>query len=333
MKKIKIKKSVSGTLKKSVFVTCCILVLSTVIFLFVPIKNKAEEKPKTTVITVWHVDMFEGGEGSRKGVLSSIAKKYEKGKKSVYISVIEQSRDGMEQKLAAGICPDLISFSAGIDGVENYAQKIPVKDNFAGYSSDGFYAAAWVYGGYFLLTHGDDYEKLYLSDSGANAPYIAAYFGKIDVKNARSFSPEKAFSLFLSDKTSGLIGTQRDLCRIKKSGVGVKVKPVCGFTDLVQYISVTSKQNYEHSLDFLKFVIESDEDISRLKLMPASKNYKIKDDFVMENLSKIKADYGVWAFESREVIEKADEYAKCLSLGQVDEIKNLKNSLKSLKIN
>lgn len=333
MKKKSEKVKTRSAVKKIAFIIGCVLVVGSMFFAFVPTKKRADEEAEKTVITLWHVDLFEGGKGSRKGVLSALAKRYEKDKKSVYISVIEQSREGMEQKIASGIVPDLISFSAGVDGVENYAKKIPTKDRFAGYSSDGFYAAAWVYGGYFLLTHGGEYDNLYLSDCGFNAPFAAAYFGKIKAKKYYSFSPEKAFSSFLSNEKGALLGTQRDLCRAEKAGVKITVKPVCGFDDLVQYISVTSGNRYEESLDFLRFVLKSDDEIRKLRLLSASGNNEKSDDAVIAELCKIKAEYGVWAFEKREVIKKIDEYAKCLLEGRSEEIKNLKNSLKSLKIN
>ena len=72
--------------------------------------------------------MFEGGKGSRKDSVSRVAKAYEKTQKSLYMSVIEQTVEGAEQKLSQGIKPDLISFSPGLDGVEGIAKRLPLSE-------------------------------------------------------------------------------------------------------------------------------------------------------------------------------------------------------------
>ena len=71
-------------------------------------------------------------------------------------------------------------------------------------------------------------------------------------------SPMDAYVAFLSSsEKDGFLGTQRDIKRLQTRGVTFYAKPLVGFSDLVQYISICTddKQRYNLCLEFLNYLI------------------------------------------------------------------------------
>lgn len=148
-------------LKRTLFIVFALFEAFSVCFFFFPENVKSNKVNAPIVLTVWQIDMFEGGKGSRKDCVLRVAKAYEKTQKSLYMSVIEQTVEGAEQKLSQGIKPDLISFSPGLDGVEGVAKRLPLSDGFAGKVNGETFAVAWAYGGYFLISKTEKYTELF----------------------------------------------------------------------------------------------------------------------------------------------------------------------------
>ena len=67
------------------------------------------------VIKIWQIDAFEGGKGSRKQFLLSVARGFEKENLGVLIMVISHTVESAEQSLLAGEVPDIISFGLGVE--------------------------------------------------------------------------------------------------------------------------------------------------------------------------------------------------------------------------
>ncbi|MDE7256626.1 MAG: hypothetical protein K2N50_01540, partial [Clostridia bacterium] len=93
----------------------------------------------TTGISIWQIDGFEGGRGSRSQYLQSFGNACFKGKK-IYVTVTSLSADAARANLAQGNEPDIISYPAGFYGIENYVNK---KD---------FLFKSWCRGGYCILS-------------------------------------------------------------------------------------------------------------------------------------------------------------------------------------
>ena len=55
-----------------------------------------EEKAKSTVLVMWHVDTFEGGTGSRQDFLMKTAVAFEKENGGVYVSVVKHSEESVK---------------------------------------------------------------------------------------------------------------------------------------------------------------------------------------------------------------------------------------------
>ncbi len=324
-------------LKRVCFIVALLIASSSIVFFALPIKRKsAQKKDEPKVITVWQIDMFEGGKGARKDSVSRLAKAYEKTQKSLYTSVIEQTVEGAEQKLASGIKPDLISFSAGLDGVESLAKKLPMSDGFAGSVNGDTFAVAWAYGGYFLISKTESYNELFISSGlGYNSPCAAAYLSGIDIENATILPPEEAFSSFEKSENGALIGTQRDLVRAERKNSKPVIKPLGEYTDLVQYMAITAdEENFEASLSFLKyFLSESENETEKLNLLSPYKKQKTSDNQVIARLLELKPTKTLYAFTPEEVIASLDETFKNSKNKTENQLKIAKCTFKSLKIN
>ena len=74
------------------------------------------------IITLWHVDSFEGGIGSRKQFLLKTARTFEKQNKGVLIMVISHTPESVKESMDKGVYPDLISFGNGteINNLRNF---------------------------------------------------------------------------------------------------------------------------------------------------------------------------------------------------------------------
>ena len=72
------------------------------------------EKREPVMLTVWHIDSFEGGKNSRGNWLSDRAEEYEKKNSRLYITVKNLSAEQALTLLGAGETPDMISYGNGL---------------------------------------------------------------------------------------------------------------------------------------------------------------------------------------------------------------------------
>lgn len=193
------------------------------------------------ILEVWQIDMCEGGKGSRRQYLSYIAEKFEKNHDKVLVNVINQTVESAETNFQKGVYPDLISYSQGVDGLKSIVTPIETNGKYLGAVIGGkTYAVPWASGGYVYFEREDNskIDKIFLSKGDYNLPAIAAFLEGLDVNTCVELPPEEAFNEFLNDKSSALIGTQRDLFRAKSKNLSFKVTALNKFTDIVQYISI-----------------------------------------------------------------------------------------------
>lgn len=121
--------------------------------------NKRRQSYYTGVITIWQIDTFEGGTGSRTAWLNKTLSALERNYNGVYITVrsvpVEQARLMLSSN-DFSILPDMISFGGGVI-TEPEKLFISLQENvFAPLRPDvraaaGSYAVPWCYGAYALL--------------------------------------------------------------------------------------------------------------------------------------------------------------------------------------
>ena len=110
------------------------------------------------VLSLWQVDTFEGGKGSRKQFLNKIALDFERKNQGVFIMAVDMTIDGVQEKFNKNEFPDLISYGVGVD-LSN--AKIIDTDNSVkgGLINGNTFASAWCKGGYFLIKNNSFHSK------------------------------------------------------------------------------------------------------------------------------------------------------------------------------
>ena len=189
-----------------------------------------EEDDALQVLTLWQIDSFEGGRGSRAEYLRSLAQDFAKSA-NVYIEVTALSSDAARTNISAGVVPDIISYGAGFYGIESLV-------------SEG-YGKAWCRGAYCLIAlSGTDFSSVstantVINEGKDNLVSVAALLSGL--QGADYAAPTSAYVSLISGEYDFLLGTQRDVIRLQTRGESFEVKPLPEFNDLYQYISVLTR--------------------------------------------------------------------------------------------
>jgi hypothetical protein len=111
------------------------------------------------ILTLWHVDTFEGGTYSRESLLGDFSKSFEKVNKGTYIIVSGFTPEEFVTQLSLGFEPDLISYAIGAgeliaDRLSEYGGALNIRDDIlSGGKIDGkVFGVPWCMGGYTLLS-------------------------------------------------------------------------------------------------------------------------------------------------------------------------------------
>lgn len=336
------------TVIRAVSFALCVFTAIFVMF-FAAGKTSGKDEPFSsgqykTVITVWNIDTFEGGTGSRADFLSSALKSLNAD--GIIALVKTQTAESMENALKNGEIPDMISFGVGCGEIVNYAREIPFKSFSGGELNGRYLAVPWCFGGYYLIAKSGDNrlidelfdsnaaktaEKLIVSDGENILPVLSLKFLGITA-NAAFFPPKDAYSRFLSEKNAVLLGTQRDIKRIEKKKDEYVVRPVQGYSDLVQYIAVTTKSDEKYR--YCKLAVERllSEDVQgklyKIGMMRTDGKNNDGADFYEYDFSK--NEYTLSPFLSKRLISDAkSEINKAITDVKISE--NVKSGLKRLK--
>ena len=312
-------------------------------------KTKEKNEPFSsgqykTVITVWQIDTFEGGTGSRADFLSSAFKSLNA--EGIIALVKTQTTESMEKAFKNGEIPDMISFGVGCGEVMNYVRELPFKSFSSGELGGKYYAVPWCSGGYYLIAKSGDNrlidglidsnsdkkaDKLIVSDGENILPVLSLKQLGITA-NAVYLPPKDAYSRFLSEKNAVLLGTQRDIKRIEKKKDEFAVRPLEGYSDLVQYIAITTKNDDKYR--YCKLAIErllSEEVQKKLyKIGMMRTDGKVSGEAEFYGYDFSKNEYTLSPFLSKRLIADAkSEINKATTDVKISE--NVKSGLKRLK--
>ena len=251
---------------------CIAAVVVFLCFAFNPQKSNAENNDKS-VLQLWQIDSFEGGKGSRADYLQKKGNAFSK-EYGAYVTVTALSAEAAVLNLENGNIPDLISYGAGICGLESYIGSF----------------TTWCHGGYCLLAvdgnadFTDVNAENTVINSGKNN-YTAAAAMFYGLQNAECEKPSGAYVKLINGDYKYLLGTQRDIFRLKTRGVGFTVKPVTEFNDLYQNISVVDKSaNFSVAQRFVGYLMSHRDDVNKLGLMTESSGLYDDEMKVMEGL-------------------------------------------------
>lgn len=243
--------------------------------------NKSDNEENTmTMITIWQIDSFEGGKGSRANYLKSVWNECFEGSR-IYVNVVSITAFAARENIIKGNVPDLISYGAGIYGIEGIIC-----------GQEPYYT--WAHGGYCFLTTDEsaDFRDIQsvntiINKGTDNLSGAAALICGID--KAKIGTPTGAYVSLIQGEYKYLLGTQRDIYRLKTRGVNFKIKPVTEFNDLYQNISVTTADTQKATLanKFIDYLLNQGENIVKLGLMGNNKFYNDE----MSQMETLNYDY------------------------------------------
>ena len=300
------------------------------------------------VITLWQIDSFEGGKGSRKQFLLSVSRNFEKENKGVLIMVISHTKESAEKAMEEGNYPDMISYGAGVD-VVNMSEIKTSKRNLGGLVGDKSYAVSWCRGGYALFSNpkltgnnggenqGEESEKkiteiddLIVSQSAFTQPLAALALEEITAKKAQIFPPLEAYTKFVSGKIPYFLGTQRDIFRLNVRGFEFDFQPLETFNDLYQYISITATDTDKrfYCQEFIDYLI-SEKVQSRLNEIGMFSSF-YQTSYELNELTSMQTIVGfktISAFMGNENLKQMQAISKNAACGNLHDLNKLKTLL------
>lgn len=267
-----------------------------------------EEDDALQVLTLWQIDSFEGGRGSRAEYLRSLAQDFAKSA-NVYIEVTALSSDAARTNISAGVVPDIISYGAGFYGIESLV-------------SEG-YGKAWCRGAYCLIAlSGTDFSSVstantVINDGKDNLVSVAALFSGL--QGADYAAPTSAYVSLISGEYDFLLGTQRDVIRLQTRGESFEVKPLPEFNDLYQYISVLTRDGEKAAVaeEYINYVLSHGESLTRIGMLRDGVTLYSDE---MHALEGVDFSYTIPAVASSGAV---DEIKKAARSGDINLLKSL----------
>lgn len=286
------------------------------------------------IITLWHIDGFEGGKGSRKQFLLKVARDFERQNSGVLVMVINHTFTSVKENIDKGIYPDLISFSNGVEikELESLNLKRTIKSTKIGEKN---YATAWCRGGYVLIKNPNAKEQenspLIVSQNEFTQPLTAMLLEGIEFDKIEVYKPMDAYVKFTENKCAYFLGTQRDIVRLSNRGMQVEISPLNAFNDLYQYVALTSKDIVKrvYAQRFIEY-LTSDIVQNQLNKISMFSPY-IKASFDDENLSSMQQTnnfLSISAYLNKAQLKEMQELSMQALLGN----ENSKNKIKNMLI-
>ena len=211
----------------------------------------------------WHIESFEGGGKNRLNYLNQLALSYEKQNPTKLFMVKLIDADQLESALTQNT-PHLISFSEQVAKIVlphllEFDNEYNVMDNFINSAkyNGRLMAIPFIASGYCYFTKTNSKDNLMLYTAN-NTLHSASHLAQ-SVNNGLTLSSYECYTKFVNNNNIKLLGTARDLFRIKNleslGRFGVDYEPVDTFTDLVQYIGKTS--NDKEINKFINYIMDN----------------------------------------------------------------------------
>ena len=290
------------------------------------------------VITVWQIDTFEGGTGSRKQFLLKAARSFERKNDGVLVMVVNQTVEGARDALQAGNVPDLISFGCGAD-ISGFGEISPARKVKGGLVGDKCFATAWCRGGYVLIENPSLVEKaekiihfdeLLVSQAEFTQPLTALVLEGITANKVEVKPPMDAYVKFTAGKTPYFLATQRDLVRLKNRGFEVNAYPLTAYNDLYQYISVTATDQIKrfYAQEFTEHLLSDAVQGTLNEIAMFSEFVKVKyDDEKFIDVQSVANFSTISAFTPSEKLKELQEISLLAVSGSADALNKIKNIL------
>lgn len=245
------------------------------------------EPSSQIVLSLYHVETFEGGLASRGKYLERVAVNFNKAHKNVYVVVKTLTYDELCLNLESGELPDMFSFGVGSgEKLQTKLQGLPktkaVRQDLLSYGKIGGEQLAYPYmlSGYSVISRDSDTIKSKTFSAGKKVAGVVLA-GKEFIDPAKSavvngFSADdnaklvvdtayQAYCSFVEGKSTALVGTLRDVHRCKNREANgtlanCSYEFLGRFTDLVQYVGIAGGISGEKSAvakDFCEYLVSS----------------------------------------------------------------------------
>ncbi len=174
-------------------------------------RNVTPERTVATpvILTLWHVESFEGGVGSRADWLKRRAIEFEKNNQGIFVDVVKLTPEQLSQKLSEGQCFDLVSFGFGVgelvaNRIAEISATTPVFDNLlsAGQMDGKQYAIPYLSGGYLLAGKSADLQKIQNYVDLKNSVFDCSIQKTVGKKEKKLYSVLLGYSKYCSPMTS-----------------------------------------------------------------------------------------------------------------------------------
>lgn len=263
------------------------------------------------VITLWQIDGFEGGKGSRTQYLTKKAEKIFKGQNK-YLHVDTLTADAARENLAAGTVPDIISCSPTFYGAESF-----VNHNYGDFK-------IWCNGAYCYLTldENSNFDDINANNTVINVgkDNLSQVVGVIEgLYGVEYDATTNAYLKLLNGKYKYLLGTQRDVFRLITRGVNFKISAVTSFNDLYQGFCVTTKdaEKLNTCKSFVEYVCMHNDDINAVGLFSGGMGECEGNLLPLKNL---KHTYELKALCGKDYLESLRSFAQS---GELNKLKSL----------
>lgn len=287
------------------------------------------------IITLWHIDGFEGGTGSRKQFLLKVAREFERQNQGVLVMVINHTYSSVKEGLEKGDCPDLISYSNGAE-LTGLVELDIDRGVDGGYIGDKKFATAWCRGGYTLIKNPNAKDKtqntIIVSQAEFTQPVVAMMLEGLEFDNVEVYKPMDAYIKFTANKTTYFLGTQRDIVRLNNRGMQVESCPLTAFNDLYQYISLTGKkvEKNVYAKRFIDYLVSDNVQKQLSKISMFSPYIEVQnDDEKLNDFNNINGkSKSISAFCHAQILKQMQE----ISLSAIGGNENDKNKIKNMLI-
>lgn len=255
-----------------IFLIACIIFLIIAPFILLPKINKAyslnEQQKKNVFLELWEIDTFEGGTNSRGKFLEQVALNFEQKNKGVYVIVRTLSLQQAVLLLQQDSIPNLISFGVGVgDYIKAYVKEVNINTTVrknvlnSGKMQNKQYAMPWCMGGY-VYCGLQSLDNIKENSVGVGVENNIP--PKTECKQVIKYNTQyDAYKDFFNNKYDVLLGTQRDYFRlVNKLALGAisncNFKFNNNYTDLVQYIAITSIQedDIQYCQNYIQFLLD-----------------------------------------------------------------------------
>ncbi len=293
------------------------------------------EKTYKGILTVWQIDSFEGGTGSRKQFLLKCARSFEYKNQGVLIMVIEHTEQSFKKEMLNNNYPDLISFGTGIE-VSGFSE-LNLKNGRGGVIGKKTFAVPWCRGGYVLIANPkltseipDKLDSLMVSQGEYSQPLTALYLEGITSNNLVVKQPMDAYVDFVAGKTPYLLGTQRDINRLERRQMEVITRPLEKFNDIYQYIAVTAKDSTKafYAESFIEHLLCEKNQLCLKEIGMMSSCFEV--EYYNQHLSKMQKLENfstVSAFSNASLLKEMQQNSRLLLGGQKELEIKIKNML------